>query len=64
MYIIIRFNKTLENCNVMFFGLSNITKIIFNSFDSSQLLNMEYMFGKCTNLISLDLNNLNTSSVI
>ena len=59
----IRFNKTITNCNVMFSGLINITNIIFNNFDFSNVLSMKGMFYKCHNLKSLDLSNLNTISV-
>ena len=61
--ITIRFNKTLTNCNVMFFGLSNIIKIKFNIFDFSGT-NMIGIFGHCSNILSFDLNNFDTSSVI
>ena len=61
-YITIRYNKTLTNCNVMFYGLSNITKISFKMLDFSGT-NMTGMFGDCSSLISLDLNNFNSLSV-
>ena len=61
--ITIKFNKTLKNCSVMFYGLSNLTKINFTNFDSSEVTNMDYMFYNCSNLISLDLTNFNTKSV-
>ena len=60
--ITIKFNKTLSNCNVMFYGLSNITKINFIKFDFSGT-DMSAMFRGCNNLISLDLSNIDTSSV-
>ena len=59
--ITIKFNKTLENCNVMFAGLTNITKIYFKKFDFSGT-NMIGMFYECKNLISLDLSNFKISS--
>ena len=61
--ITIIFNETIDNCNVMFSGLSNILKIKFENFDSSQVTNMKGMFKDCTSLISLDLNDLNTNAV-
>ena len=60
--ITIKFNKTLENCNVMFAGLSNITKIYFKKFDFSTT-QMIGMFQTCKGLRSLDISNLKTSSV-
>ena len=59
--ITIKFNKTLENCNVMFAGLSNIIKIYFKKFDFSGT-DMIGMFYNCQNLISIDLTNFNISS--
>jgi len=61
--ITMKFNIIITNCNVMFYGLSNITKIDLSKFDSSQVTNMAYMFYGCNNLISIDLSNFNTSSV-
>ena len=62
--ITIRFNKTLTNCNVMFAELSNITNIYLNNFDFSQVKTMRGMFIGCSNLISLDLSSLDTSSAV
>ena len=62
--ITIKFNETITNCNAMFCGLKNITKIDFSKFDSSKVTNMEQMFHGCSNLISLDLRNFETSSVV
>jgi len=61
--ITMKFNIATTNCNIMFYGLSNITKIDLTKFDTSQVINMAYMFYGCKNLISLDLSNFNTSSV-
>ena len=60
--ITIKFNETLTNCDRMFYRLSNITKIAFNTFDFSGT-SMKYMFSGCENLISLDLNHFFTSTV-
>ena len=46
----------------MFYGLSNITKIIFEIFEFSAT-NMNSMFYVCSNLISLDLSHFDISSV-
>ena len=45
----------------MFYGLSNIKNIIFNIFDLSWT-NTAPKFRGCSNLISLDLSNFDTSS--
>ena len=44
--ITIRFNKTLTSCFRMFYGISNITKIIFNIIDFSGT-NTASMFRDC-----------------
>ena len=53
----------LTNCTVMFYHLSNITKIEFINFDTSKVENMWGMFSRCSSLISINLNNFDTSSV-
>ena len=48
----------------MFYDCSSLEKIILtNKFNTSQVTNMECMFGGCHNLISLDLSNFDTSNV-
>ena len=47
----------------MFYNLTNITRIDFSNFDTSNINNMSYMFSGCSSLISLDLSNFITSSV-
>ena len=61
--ITIKWNYTFINCNLMFYNLSNITKIDLSQFNSSKVINMNYMFYNCTSLSSLNLNNFNTSLV-
>ena len=61
--ITIRFNNTLTNCNVMFYGLSNITTIIFKNFNFSKVTSMKGIFHGCSNLISLDLSISNAQSL-
>ena len=61
--ITIRWNSLLTNCNLMFYGLSNIIKIDFSNFNSSQITNMLYMFYECSSLKSLILTNFNTGLV-
>ena len=60
--ITIRFNETLTTCCKMFYRCSNIKIITFNMFDFSGT-NTEGMFADCSNLISLDLRNFDSSSV-
>lgn len=47
----------------MFIGLSNITDITFNNFNTSKTTNMDSMFKTCTKLKSIDLTKLDTSNV-
>ena len=61
--ITIRFNTSIDNLNVMFYGLKNITNIYFENFDTSQVTSMRSMFAECTSLISLNLSDFNTESV-
>ena len=61
--ITIKFNQILINCNVMFYGLSNITNIKFINFNTSSVTSMRDMFYECNDLISLDLSHFDTSSV-
>ena len=57
------FNNTLTECNAMFSGLTNITRIDFSKFDSSKVIEMAAMFYECNSLISINLKNFNTVSV-
>ena len=43
--ITLKFNTTVENCNVMFYGLPNISKIDFSNFDTSQITSMKGIFS-------------------
>ena len=47
----------------MFNRLTKVTDIDLNTLDTSQVINMSYMFYKCS-AISLDLNNFDTTNVI
>ena len=53
----------LTNCNIMFFGLTNILKVDLSKFDSSTVRNLLKMFQGCTSLTSINFNNFNTASV-
>jgi surface protein len=60
--ITMEFNNTLTDCNAMFSGLTNITRIDFSKFDSSKVTEMSAMFYECDSLISINLKNFNTAS--
>ena len=61
--IIIKFNDKLTTCEKIFYKLDNILYIDFSNFFSSNVKNMNYMFGYCTSIVSLNVNNFNTSFV-
>ena len=61
--ITIKFNKSLETCEKMFYYLDNIVIIDFLNFDSSNVKSMSWMFYKCSSIKSLNLRKFNTSSV-
>ena len=47
----------------MFMECSNLTSLDVSSFNTSKVINMEYMFGGCTKLTNLDISNFDTSNV-
>ncbi len=47
----------------MFNGLSNVTSIDFNTFDTSNVTDMSEMFSGCSSLNTLDIRNWDTSNV-
>ncbi len=51
--ITIVFKEKLNNCEYMFYKLSNIIKINLSNLDLSDVKNMRYMFYYCS-LVSLD----------
>jgi len=61
--ITIIWNHLLTNCDTMFLGLSNITKIEFINFDTSKVTSMYGMFYNCIFITSLNLNMFDTSNV-
>ena len=61
--ITLKFNKSSINCNVMFYGLSNITEIKFINFYIIRITNTSGMFCNCYNLKSLNMTKLDTYSV-
>ena len=56
-------NNSLDNCQNMFNGCSNIRSIDLSHFDSSRVTNMRAMFQSCSNLFEINLYNLVTSNV-
>ena len=56
------FNNLLNDCNLMFFNLTNIIEIDLSKFDSSKVTGMAGMFYDCTSLSSIHFNNFNTAS--
>ena len=47
----------------MFSGLTNLTTIKFDNFDTSKVSTAEFMFKGCSSLTSLDLSKFNTSNI-
>ena len=52
-----------KDCSWMFYDLKKLNKIIFDNFDTSNVIDMTRMFDACNSLTSLDLSNFNTSKV-
>ena len=61
--ITIIWDHLLTNCDTMFFGLSNITKIEFINFDTSKVTSMYGMFYNCISITFLNLKDFDTSNV-
>ena len=55
--------SSFTNCNVMFYGLTNILKVDLSKFDSSNVKNVLKMFQGCTSLTSINFNNFNAASI-
>ena len=58
------FPLNIDNMSYMFYGCSNITKIIFSSFNTKKVVKMNSMFYNCSNLIKIDLSSFETKNVI
>ena len=53
-----------ENSGYLFYNFQNIESINFNNnFDTSNTINMSWLFGNCTSLLALDLSSFDTSNV-
>ena len=53
----------LNSINCLFCGCYNIIEIKFLNFDTSSLTDMSFLFQYCHSLTSVDLSNLNITSV-
>ena len=56
------FNKIVApaNCEKLFYGLTNVKTILFNTFDTSKATTFASMFQNCLALISIDLSSFET----
>ena len=61
--IIIKFNINLTDCSKMFAGCDKIIDINFVSFNTKNIINMDYMFNNCKNIVQLDLSYFDTRNV-
>ena len=61
--VVIEFSTTITSCAEMFIGLTNILEVNLNSFDASQVNDMNSMFKGCSNLKSINFGNINTHLV-
>ena len=52
--VTIKWSSSFKNCNVMFYGLTNIIEIDCSNFDSSSVTSMLKMFQGCTSLTSIN----------
>ena len=57
------YNSSLNTFKEMFKGLSDITKIDFSNFDTSNVKDMSKMFNNCGDLEEINMKGINTSSV-
>ena len=63
--IIIKLNKNIiKDCSNLFKSCKKITNIDLSSFDSKDVINMEFMFSGCYNVTNINLSNFNTENVI
>ena len=56
-------NHPLNNTNIMFSNLENITEFNFSNFDASEITSMQCMFENCYGIEFLNLSNFKTSKV-
>ena len=60
----INLKKNLKNCSSMFSNNDNIIKIDLSSFNTSEVTNIYYMFGRCHFLEEVNLSNCQTDKVV
>ena len=63
-YITLKWNTQVTNCNSMFCQLTNIISVDLSKFDSSKVESFDCLFYNCSNIKSINLANLNTSSCL
>ena len=63
-YIIINFSQSINNCQNMFNGLTDIIEIDISKLSTSLVTNMAQMFKDCKKLKKINLGNIDTSNVI
>jgi len=56
-------NNIPKNFQHILQGCKSLINVIVNSFDTSNVINMMFMFGDCHHLTKLDLSNFNTKNV-
>ena len=63
--IIMKQDNKINDCFSMFENLTNIIEVDLTNFDSSEVINMNYMFFSCTNLKNIIFsNNFDSSKVL
>ena len=61
--ITIKFNSSLDSCEMMFQNMDNVLEIDLSKFDTSYVTKMSRMFEKCYSLQKINFGNINTSIV-
>ena len=57
------FKNSIKDCNHMFYNCYTLTQIDLSSFDTKNVINMEWMFPCCNNLSDLNLSSIDTKNV-
>jgi len=57
-----KFNKLLNSTFCLFYDCSSFESLDLSNFNTNNIKNMAYMFGRCINLKLLDLTNFNTEN--
>ena len=61
--IILKFNETIDSCESMFEGSTNIISVDLSKFDASKVTSMFGMFYQCSSLKEINFGNIDTSSL-